>query len=55
VRASLLVGSTLYIGGDLSYVGASTGHAVALDPSDAGGSFTDIAARDHENLAAIIP
>ncbi len=33
VRASLLVGSTLFIGGDFTYEGPATGHAVALDPS----------------------
>jgi hypothetical protein len=33
VRASLLVGSTLYIGGDFTYEGPATGHAVALDPA----------------------
>ncbi len=33
VRASLLVGSTLFIGGDFTYEGPATGHAVALDPA----------------------
>ena len=33
VRASLPVGSTLYIGGDFTYEGPATGHAVALDPA----------------------
>src|SRR5215813_12284373 len=33
LRASLLVGSTLFIGGDFTYEGPATGHAVSLDPS----------------------
>jgi len=33
VRASLLVGSTLYVGGDFTYEGPPAGHAVALDPA----------------------
>src|SRR5260370_35201211 len=33
VRASLLVGSTLYIGGDFTYEGPPTGHPAAPAPS----------------------
>src|ERR1051326_1918368 len=37
VRAEQLVGSTLYVGGDFSYLGPEFGHAVALDPGSGAG------------------